>query len=106
MRDDQAWLVHDQITKQDQIEIKGTRRTQEGPFAAALLFHRKQGVEHGAWKLRRLADDGRVEEHRLRTGDADRHSLVVAGNDQVVEEAAKSRNSEVEVSVPIADVGS
>jgi len=78
MRNGQAGLVQHGIPEENQIEVERARRVRVRPLTASRLLGRQQRLEQRSRRHRRLADRGRIQEQRLRTGDADGNRVVVA----------------------------
>jgi len=104
VRDDQSRFVDDVIAKQDEIEIERARRVDVRPLPVAGALDGEQRVEQRPRRGRGHADDRRIQEARLRAGNADGIGFVIAGYLEIVEQQPEPGNCEVEVRAPIAEI--
>src|SRR5205085_1838627 len=73
-------------------------------LAPALALDGHQRLENLAGGGRGVAHRGRIEEQRLRSGDADGCGFVVAGDAEVGEQIRETRGGEVEMAPAVAEV--
>ena len=83
MRNDESRLVDDAVAEQDEIEIERPRGIRERAFAPTLVLDREQAVQQNACRQPGLPYRRRIQIEPLRTGDAHRRRLAIAGDTQI-----------------------